>query len=238
MGVTVKKRLSIKDLFYVSWKGFTKYFMHWVLLFGIQLTVFFGFLICCAASLALAHYFFVDHCLFYCALSQYSTIFTSSAVSIIAIFSLFFMIIFPIMYKQNALDLVFKRTPSGFDVNNRFFSYAVAMCMYWIIISCATCFFFFPGLFLSQRWRFFGLHLLDHGGSILASFKASWQMTRGYVWFLAGISMIQWLLFMFCSPTLVFIAFAIALNHMVDANIYKQLHIEYDKDITTCSCEK
>lgn len=233
----MKKRLSIKELLHTSWKHFLEYFIHWLMLFATQSAIFIGFFICCAAILAMMHYIFIDMCTFHCMLKGYSKFFTVSMISIITVFTLFFSIIFPIMYKQNALDVVFNRRMSGFDVNNRFFSYAVAMFMYWMIVSFATCFFFLPGLFLAQRWRFVGLHLLDHGGSVWDSFRASWNMTRGYIWFLAGISMIQWVLFVFCSPTLILILFAVAFNRLLDATIYKQLHIEYDKEIMICACE-
>ncbi|MBP6870138.1 hypothetical protein KBC04_04600 [Candidatus Babeliales bacterium] len=233
----MKKRLSIKDLLHASWKNFIEHFMDWLMLFGVQLIVLFGFFICCAASLALAYYFFVELCLFKCALSGYSKLFTVATISIISVVSLFFMVIFPIMYKQNALDLVFNRTMSGFDVNNRFFSYAVAMFVYWMVVMIASCFGFLPGLFLAQRWRFVGLHLLYHGGSVREAFRSSWHMTRGYIWFLVGVSIIQWVIFSFCSPTLVLIVLAIALNRLIDANMYKQLHIEDDKNILLCSCE-
>lgn len=233
----MKKRLSIKELLYTSWNHFSEYFIHWLMLFGTQCIILFGFFICCAASLAIAHYFFVDLCFFHCALSGYSKIFTVSAISVVVIFSLFFCMIFPIMYKQNALDIVFNRQMSGFDVTNRFFSYAVAMFMYWMIVSFASCFGFFPGLFLAQRWRFVGLHLLEHGGSARHAFSSSWNMTRGYFWFLVGISMIQWVLFFFCSPTIILIFVIIALNQMIDVNMYKKLHLDHDKDIAHCSCE-
>lgn len=234
----MKKKLSVKELLNSSWKFFIENFMHWLLLFGTQLVVIFGFLLCCSATLAIVHYFFVDLCMFRCLLSGYSKFFTVAMISIVSIFLFFFFVAFPIMYKQNALDAVFGRTINGFDVNNRFFSYAVAMFVYWMFVSLAACCFFLPGIFLAQRWRFVGWHLLDHGGSVRKAFRSSWNMTRGYIWFLFGISMIQWMLFIFCSPTLVFVVMAIAINRLIDASMYKQLHMEYDKDLTLCSCEE
>ncbi len=111
------------------------------------------------------------------------------------------------------------------------------MFVYWILVGLASCFFFIPGLLLAQRWRFVGLYLLDHGGSVRQAFRASWQMTKGYIWFLVGMSMIQWILFIFCGPTLVLIVMAVAMNRLIDANMYKLLHMEYDKDLSICSCE-
>jgi hypothetical protein len=237
MEVVMKKRLSVKELFHNSWKSFSEHFMTLLLLFGTQLVVVFGFLVCCAALLAIVHYFFVDLCFFHCILSGYSKFFTVAMISIVSIFSMFFFVAFPIMYKQNALDTTFGRQMNGFDVNNRFFSYAVAMFVYWMFVMFASIFFFLPGLFLAQRWRFVGLHLLDHGGSVRNAFRSSWNMTRGYIWFLVGVSMIQWILFIFCSPTLILIGMAVAMNKLIDANMYKQLHMEYDKDLSICSCE-
>ena len=233
----MKKRLSVKELFSSSWKCFIENVTSWLLLFGMQWAVVLGFLLCCAATLAIVHYFFIDLCMFRCALSGYSKFFTVSMISIVSVFSLFFVMAFPIMYRQNALDATFNRPMSGFDVNNRFFSYAVAMFFYWMIVSVASCCFVLPGLFLAQRWRFAGLHLLDHGGSVRKAFRSSWQMTHGYMWFLVGISMIQSILFIFCSPTIILIVMAIAMNRLIDATIYKQLHMEYDKDLSICSCE-
>ena len=233
----MKKRLSVRELLHNSWKSFIEYFPIWLLLFGVQIIVVFGFFVCCAAILAIMHYVFVDLCVFHCMLSGYSKFFTVATISVVSIFSMFFFIAFPIMYKQNALDATFGRQMNGFDVNNRFFSYAVAMFVYWILVGLASCFFFIPGLLLAQRWRFVGLYLLDHGGSVRQAFRASWHMTKGYIWFLVGMSMIQWILFIFCGPTLVLIVMAVAMNRLIDANMYKLLHMEYDKDLSICSCE-
>ena len=233
----MKKKLSIRDLLHVAWKKFTDNFMNWLFLFGTQLVVMFGFLLCCATILAIMHYVFIDLCLLNCFFSGYSKLFTVSMISIVSVFSSFFYIAFPIMYRQNALDVVFGKKMSGFDVNNRFFSYAVAMFVYWTIVALASCFALFPGILLAQRWRFVGLHLLDHGGSVRESFRSSWGMTRGYIWFFVGVSMIQWLLFLFCSSTIILALMAIAMNRIMDASIYKQLHMEYDKDLSVCSCE-
>lgn len=233
----MKKRLSVRDLFHHSWKTFLEHFTTWVLLFATQAIVVFGFLVCCSALLAIMHYVFVDLCLFHCMFSGYSKFFVVAMISITSLFSMFFYIAFPIMYKQNALDAVFGRQMNGFDVNNRFFSYAVAMFVYWMFVMFGFCLFFFPGLLLAQRWRFVGLHLLDHGGSVRQAFRSSWHMTRGYTWFLVGVSMIQWVLFIFGAPTIFLGVMVIAINRLMDANIYKQLHIEYDKELFVCSCE-
>jgi hypothetical protein len=233
----MKKRLSIKELFNFAWKSFFEHFMNWLFLFGTQLVVVFGFLLCCGAILAILHYFFIDLCLFQCFFSGYSKFFTVAMISIVSIFFLFFFIAFPIMYKQNALDAAFDRPMSGFDVNNRFFSYAVAMFVYWMVVAMASLCGFFPGLFLAQRWRFVGLYILDHGGNVRRAFSSSWSMTRGYIWFLIGVTMIQWLLFIFCSPTILLVVMAISLNRLIDAVMYKQLHMEYDKNLLICSCE-
>lgn len=233
----MKKRLSIKGLLHGAWKNLIEHFSSWLFLFLAQLVVVFGFLLCCAASLAILHYLFIDLCFFNCFFSGYSKFFTVSMISVVSIFSLFFIIAFPVMYKQNALDIVFHRSMSGFDVNNRFFSYAVAMFVYWMIVLPLSFPGLLPGLFLAQRWRFVGLHLLDHGGSVHHAFRSSWRMTRGYVWFFVGVSMIEWMLFIFCSPTIAFGLMAVAFNRLIDASMYKQLHMEYDKDLSLCSCE-
>lgn len=233
----MKKQLSIRHLLLGAWNHFTEYFMHWVMLFGIQWIIIAGFFICSSATLALLHYFFIDLGWFDGVFKEYAKIFTIFMISIMSVCCLFFMMVFPVMYKQNALDVVFKRSMSGFDVNNRFFSYAVAMLVYWMIVFPAFLCGIFPGIFLAQRWRFVGLHILDHGGNVRNAFASSWKMTRGYVWFLVGVSMIQSIIFLFCGPTIIFALMAIALNRLIDANIYKQLHIEYDKGISVCACE-
>ena len=233
----MKKKLSIRELLHHAWTGLIDHFIHWLILFGTQMVVLASFLLCCSIMLALVHYFFIDMCIFACALQDYSKFFTVSTISIVSVFSMFFFTVFPIMYRQNALEIVFNRKLSGFDVNNRFFSYAVAMFFYWLIVALAACLFLFPGLFLAQRWRFVGLHLLDHGGNIRQAFRSSWQMTRGYIWFLIGISMIQWLLFLFCSATVVLFFLVMAFNRLIDAQMYKLLHMEYDKDLAICACE-
>jgi hypothetical protein len=233
----MKKRLSVKELFHRAWKSFFEHFSAWLLLFGVQIIVVCGFLVCCAALLAIVHYLFVDLCLFRCMFSGYSKFFTVAMISIVSVFSMFFCVAFPIMYKQNALDALFGRHMNGFDVNNRFFSYAVAMFVYWMFVILGLFLFVFPGLFLAQRWRFVGLHLLDHGGSVRQAFRSSWHMTRGYMWFLVGVSMIQWIFFIFCCPTIILIGMAIAMNRLIDVSMYKQLHTEYDKDLMLCSCE-
>lgn len=233
----MKKRLSIKDLFIGAWHHFAQYFMQWILLFCIQIAVILGFLICCSATLAILHYIFITLCLFDCMFSGYSKFFTIGIISITSVFISFFTIAFPIMYKQNALDAVFNRPMSGFDVNNRFFSYAVAMFFYWMIVAMASCLGVFPGLFLAQRWRFVGWYLLDHGGCVRNAFNVSWKMTKGYAWFLVGLSLVQWVFYVFCCSTIIFAIAAIALNRLVEASMYKKLHMEYDKDLSPCACE-
>lgn len=233
----MKKRLSIRELFYAAWEKFTKAFMTWLLLFGTQILVVFGFLLCCSISLAILHYFLVDLPAVKGFMSGYSKFLIVSMISIISVFCAFFAIVFPIMYKQNALDAAFDRPMSGFDVNNRFFSYAVAMFFYWMLVLLASCLGFFPGIFLAQRWRFAGLYLLDHGGNVRQAFRSSWNMTQGNVWFLVGVSMIQGFLFMLCSPTMLFVLAAVALNKIIDAMIYKQLHIKEDEKVLVCACE-
>src|SRR3990167_7992231 len=121
----MKKRLSIKELVAMAWHSFIEHFTHWLFLCGTQLIVILGFLLCCSASLAILHYIFIDACAFSCFFSGYSKFFTVSMISIVSLFSLFFAVAFPIMYQQNAMDAVFNRPMSGFDVNNRFFSCAV-----------------------------------------------------------------------------------------------------------------
>ena len=233
----MKKRLSVRELFHASWKSFIENIMNWLFLYGAQFIATLSFLLCCSIVLAFVHYFFIDLCFFDCALKGYSKFFTVSMISIISVGGPFCWTLFPIMYRQNALDASFNRPMSGFDINNRFFSYAVAMFFYWIIISSASLFFILPGLFLAQRWRFVGLYLLDHGGNIRRAFRASWVMTRGYVWFLIGISLLEWLLFLFCGSTVVLLVVALAMNRLIDANMYKLLHMEFDKDLALCSCE-
>lgn len=233
----MKKKLSIKELLHAAWNMTLLHATDWLFVYGVQLAAICSFLLCCSIILALFHYFFVDLCLFGCLLKSYSQIFTMAAVSIISIFGAFVALVFPIMYKQNGLDIVFGRPISGFDINNRFFSYTIAMFFYWSLVSFASCFFFVPGLFLAQRWRFVGLYLLDHGGNIRKAFKISSAMSCGYIWFLIGVSMVQWLIFIFCSATIIGIILAIAINRSIDAQIYKLLHIEFDKDLKQCSCE-
>jgi len=141
------------------------------------------------------------------------------------------------MYKQNALDAVFNRPMSGLDVNNRFFSYAVAMFIYWMIVSMGLSLGFSPGIFLAQRWRFVGLHILEHGGNIRDAFAASWNMTRGYVLFFIGAACVQWVFLLFCASTGVGLFIGISLRDLMQANMYKKLHLDYDKDLSVCSRE-
>ncbi|MGZ6251152.1 MAG: hypothetical protein ACXWL2_03930 [Candidatus Chromulinivorax sp.] len=233
----MKKKLSVKNIIESSWQKLLENIVSWFTLFALQSIVIVGFLICCSAALAVLHYLFIDLCLFNCFFNGYSKIFTIFMVCIVCIFALFFYICFPIMYRQNALDATFNRPMNGFDVNNRFFSYAVAMFLYWMFVWIGLSFLFLPGIFLAQRWRFAGLYILDHGGCVRQAFNSSWYMTKGYMWFLVGISMIQWLIFVLCSPTIILVVIAVAINRLIDAHIYKQLHMEYDKNIEICSCE-
>ena len=223
----MKKKLAFKNLLSLAWADLVKHFIDWLFLFGVQVLVLVGFLLCCAIILLFSHLVFLD----------YSKLLTVAVVSIISIFSLLMYIVYPIMYKQNALDATFHRSLSGFDINNRFFSYAVTMYVYWVLV-IVTSGFFFVGLFLAQRWRFVGLHILEHGGNVRQAFKASWRMTRGYVWFFIGVSLIQWLIWIFCACTIVGLIAATILCKLVDAQMYKQLHVEVDKGNTNCSsCE-
>ena len=223
----MKKKLALKNLFSLAWADLVKHFIDWLFLFGMQIVVLIGFLFCCMTILFVSHLFLLD----------YSKLITVAVVSIISIFIVAVYITYPIMYKQNALDATFHRNLSGFDINNRFFSYTVAMYLYWMLIILTSGLFFF-GFFLAQRWRFVGLHILEHGGTVRQAFKASWRMTHGYVWFFIGISLIQWLLLIFSACTIIGWIAAVALCELIETHLYKQLHVEMYSDNANCSsCE-
>lgn len=230
----MKKKLSFKHLFSSAWTDFTENVMDWLFLFGMQAAS-----LCLIAIIAgILWMLTLWNSKIEFSINLYST--GPFAVCMLAMIAVFFMtaaIIYPIMNKQNALDIAFKRSMSGFDMNNRFFTFALAMSIYGIIVTF-TIPLFFLGLFLAQRWRFVGLHLLEHGGSIRQAFKASWRMTRGCVWFFIGISIIEWFLTVMISWTIIGYFVVVIMSYLIDAHLYKQLHMEMDKDIALCnSCE-
>lgn len=230
----MKKKLSFKHLFRSAWTDFAENVIDWLFLFGMQAAS-----LCLIAIIAgILWMLTLWNSKIGFSLNLYSTgPFVLCMLAMIAVFLMTAAIIYPIMNKQNALDIAFKRSMSGFDMNNRFFTFAVAMLIYAIIV-IFTIPLFFLGLFLAQRWRFVGLHLLEHGGSIRQAFKASWRMTRGCVWFFIGISIIEWFLTVMISWTIIGYFVVVIMSYLIDAHLYKQLHMEMDRDIALCdSCE-
>jgi hypothetical protein len=233
----MKKQLSVRNILLQAWSCLTSKFVDLMELVTTQFFIIAGFAFCSLLILTLLRYFLVDHALFHGLFLQYSTKFVGWIVAMSMLITLFFWMIFPLMYEQNALEIVLQRKLSGFDVNNRFFSYNLAMLMYYPLVILGLILGIVPGILLAQRWKFVGLHILDHGSTIRQAFRASWKMTHGYSWFLVGISIIQWLVFLCVAPTIIVIVGAIIFNKIVDAIIYKQLHVDHDKDISTCVCE-
>jgi hypothetical protein len=223
----MKKKLSIKDVFALAWKYFSGNISEWIILFGMQVILVLGFVVACLVCLSI----------FQIVLPQHSKLLTVTMISIGSIISFFFFIAFPIMYKQNALDEVFGRKLLGLDVTNRFFSYVMVTILYGTLVWMGMMAFVIPGMFLAQRWRFAGLHILEHGGSVRHACAASWRMTHGYVLFLAVISVLQWLVFMFSACFIVGTVFGIMFNNFVDVVVYKHLHTDFEQDEAVCACE-
>jgi|GEM_PF-1311860 len=235
-GEKMKKKLAFKNLFKLAWADCSKHFTGWLSLFGMQfitlallLIVLFGYSYYVgSSSLSVqgSNFFIIE-----------SKFFSIITILLGCFFSIIAGIVYPIMNQQNALDIAFKRKMSGFDINNRFFSFAFATLIYTCIVGLAMPIFFI-GIFLAQRWRFVGLHILEHGGNIRQAFKASWRMTRGYVWFFIGIYIVEWLLTLMIGWTVIGYFVVVVMNCLVNAHMYKQLHMEMDKDIEVCSsCE-
>jgi len=237
----MKKKLSFKHLFSSAWTDFTQNIMDWLFLVGMQVASLCIFPILGGMLWIPSLWTVKDGSHF--SYGLYLSLYNMSSFAVVGFGMIAFVlmsaafIIYPIMNQQNALDVTFKRSMSGFDINNRFFTFAVAMLIYGMIVS-VTMPVLFLGLFLAHRWRFVGLHLLEHGGTIRQAFKASWRMTRGCVWFFIGISMIEWLLMFMISWTIIGFFVVVIMSYLIDAHLYKQLHMEMDKDIALCnSCE-
>lgn len=216
----MKEKLSIKNIFYDSWLGFINNFIDWMMLFVKQLVFSIIFLLCFGLILAVGMYFSID---FITIDNLHNKFIVIPLIAIVSIWLLFFLNAFSIMYIQNSLDIALKKRMSGFDINDRFFSYFIGVSFYWIIVALGVICLILPGLFLAQRFRFVGFFLLDQGGSIRHAFKQSWIMTKGNVWFLIGVSVLQWSLYLFSVPTVILIFFTMIIKILVDANLYKQL---------------
>ncbi len=223
----MKKKLSIKDVFGSAWNYFSGNISEWIILCGMQVILVLGLALLCLVCLSLFHL----------VMPQHAKLITVAMISIGSILSLLFLLAFPIMYKQNALDEVFGRKLLGLDITSRFFSYLVVSLLYATLVWFGTMFFVIPGIVLAQRWRFAGLHILQHGGSVRHACTASWRMTRGYVLFLAVISALQWLVFMFSACFVVGAVFGMMFNNFVDVVMYKHLHTDFEQDVSVCACE-
>ena len=130
-----------------------------------------------------------------------------------------FHILFPIIILQNSLDLAFDSTMRGFTVKRPLFLYVVAVHAFYLcrnlivdhgnglriymyphgtdslylsisfLIICAVALILYVHLF--QRLRFVGLHLFEYNAGIKKSVQASYEMTRGKIFFLSMISLVQ-----------------------------------------------
>lgn len=128
-------------------------------------------------------------------------------------------ILFPIMIVQNALDLAFDSQMRGFTLKGALFSYICTIAFFvtsrniildysefflemfssvmqnsiilniiFLMISFTISFLY---LYIFQRIRFTGLHILEYRSGIIKAFQASYAMTRGNIFFLFLISIVQ-----------------------------------------------
>lgn len=128
-------------------------------------------------------------------------------------------ILFPIMILQNALDLAFDSQMRGFKIKGPLFSYvftiaflvisrniildysefflemfssvmqnSITLSIVFLMVSFIISFSY---LYLFQRIRFTGLHILEYRSGVLKAIQASYVMTQNNIFFLFLISIIQ-----------------------------------------------
>jgi len=128
-------------------------------------------------------------------------------------------ILFPIVIIQNALDLAFDSQMRGFKIKGPLFSYiftiaflvifrniildysefflelfssvmqnSIILSIIFLMVSFTISFIF---LYIFQRIRFTGLHILEYRSGIIKAFQESYAMTRGKIFFLFLISLVQ-----------------------------------------------
>lgn len=128
-------------------------------------------------------------------------------------------IIFPIMLLQNALDLAFDSSMRGFSIKGPVAIYVLVVHAFFISRGLMINFgdnlmeYLTPVAFASwleiaflllsfvvalilynyvfQRLRFVGLHLFEYQLGVKKTIQASYEMTRGKLFFLSAISMVQ-----------------------------------------------
>jgi len=227
----MNNNIYLKKLFQLAWSDMGKHAIDWLFLCGMQFIIILSILLGYVISGLVFIYKIYDIA------NNVINIVILACCLCIFIISLFVFLLFPIMYRQNALEATFDRPLSGFSINNRFFIYLIVTFLS-SLLTLLTLPFLFLGVFLGQRLRFVGLHVLEHGGNIRHAFKVSWNITRGYVLFLIGVSLLQWIILFLASWTLIGIYPGMIFSVLIDTHLYKQLQNQNEDELDTLSCCK
>lgn len=82
-----------------------------------------------------------------------------------------------------------------FSLDSRWISFAFLGLIKGILITLGFVLFIIPGIYLSIRWMFAGLLVIDQNMKPLQALRASSEMTMGNKWKLLGFSIVSLILF-------------------------------------------
>lgn len=82
-----------------------------------------------------------------------------------------------------------------FSIDSRWISFAFLGLIKGILITLGFILFVIPGIYLSIRWMFSGLLVIDQNMRPIEALRASSEMTKGHRWKLLGFSIVSLALF-------------------------------------------
>ena len=135
---------------------------------------------------------------------------------IVLFISLLFGGLFMMGYLRNCLQSIDGEEPqfSAYgQVSAKLPSFLIACIIYLVITSIGFAFFIFPGIYLCLRLQFFLASMVDEDAGMITSFKRSWNITKGQVFQLFAMMLIQLLMF-FAGLIALFIGIFVAIPHI------------------------
>jgi len=122
--------------------------------------------------------------------------FSFSSIFII-IFCIIIGCLFAMGFLKNCLQTLDGEEPqfSAYgQVSRHFFNFLPAYILFLVIITIGFALFIVPGLYLLLRLQFFFASMVDEDNGLIASFKRSWNITKGQTLQLFVVFLIQLLL--------------------------------------------
>lgn len=81
-----------------------------------------------------------------------------------------------------------------FSLDSRWISFAFLGLIKGLLIFVGLVFFIIPGIYLSIRWMFAELYVIDQGMRPIEALRASSALTKGHMWKLLLFTIVVWVL--------------------------------------------